>query len=189
MTRLTGRLSLVLAIIVCCGAVTGSAYAEEPKLPIAGTFTYPAGESPGPHEMGPGTSSTSNAQTVEPFSSSQCPQYYICLWENATYAGVIWSATGRNNEWRYVGSGMNDRASAIWNRRTNSTWVARDYPAAGDYACIGSGWSYESLTKGGRGQEGEYLWPQSGKGANDSISSYWLAESTYNNCSEQPQLL
>ena len=175
MTRLTGRvLSLALAAIVCC-AVAGSAYAQEPKLPIKGTYIYPAGEEPAPHQLGPEKGSSE----VKPLNTSQCPQFYICMWTLSNYEGVVWSATGRNNEWKYVGGSFNDEAYSIWNRRTNSTWVAADYPAGSRYVCTGSGWSYASL---------EHLkWPQNGTGAGDSISSYWLSESTYNNCSGQPQ--
>lgn len=174
MTRLTGRvLPLALAVIVC--AIAGPAYAQEPQLPIKGTYTYPAGEEPAPHQSGPVKSSTE----VESLSSSQCPQFYICMWNNYNYEGTIWSATGRNNEWLYVGGGFNDQASSLWNRRTNATWVDADYPAASRYVCLGSGWSYPKL--------GEDKWPQNGTSALDSISSYWLSESTYNNCSGQPQ--
>lgn len=166
----------ILATMLSSVLAIGSAYAEEPKLPISGTYTYPAGEKPAPHQMGPEKSPSE----VEPLSSSQCPLYYFCMWNNTNYNGIIWSVTGRNNEWRYVGSSFNDEAGSIWNRRTNSTWVDADYPAGSRYVCIGGqGWSYSDLTNN--------KWPQNGSGAAWSISSYWLAESDYENCKNQPQ--
>jgi Peptidase inhibitor family I36 len=119
-------------------------------------------------------------------SKSQCPIYRLCMWWDSNYGGLFWSAGGSNSTWQYVGSAggenFNDKASSVWNRRTNSSWVNKDYPGRGNYVCIGGGggWYYSNL------QNNE--WPD-GSGANDSISSFWLPNSTYNNCSQQYQFL
>jgi hypothetical protein len=118
-----------------------------------------------------------------PQAMSQCPQYRLCMWQDSGYSGIVFTAGGEDTTWQYVGDGFNDLASSIWNTRTNASWVNRYWPAGHDDACIGGGggWYYNNLYYN--------LWPQDSSGANDTISSYWVSEKTFNNCSGEPQLL
>jgi hypothetical protein len=161
-------------VALCCGMFSGAALAagEEPQLPIKERSAPAASVNAPPHTI-PGVDGA-----ALPPNSSQCPSLYFCMWEKPNYEGAVWSRNGFTETWDYVGN-FNDSADSIWNRRNNSSWVDKDWPAAGDYVCIGSGWSYPTLA-------GEYWW-QNGNKAEYSISSYWLASTNYNNCEGQPQ--
>jgi hypothetical protein len=174
------KFGLCLLVVLAFGAVgAGSALAasEEPTLPITGTVPAPTPPAKLAPHSSPGTSG------ALPPNSSQCPQYYFCMWENGSYGGQIWSANGSTSEWNFVGWD-NDLTSSIWNRRNNASWVDKDWGPSGDYVCIGSGWAYPELNGSERT---ELRWPQDLSKANDSISSYWLSSSTYGNCSSQYQ--
>jgi hypothetical protein len=160
-------LSAAFAVSACLAA-TGVASANPPNVVIA-----PAGPLTTFTPDGP------NPATI-PLNQAQCPEYRLCLWSATPYAGVIWTAGGSNGTWQATGS-FNDQASSLWNRRTNSSWVNKDYPGGADYACTGGGggWYYPYLSR--------VNWPQDGSSANKSISSFWIPNNTYNNCSGQPQ--
>jgi hypothetical protein len=131
----------------------------------------------------PGSPTTSAASNLAPtpYSSSQCAYGYFCMWQDSNYSGIIWSRSGVDDNWRYVGDGFNDRASSMWNRRSLSSWVDADYPAGNRYACMGGGggWYYSDLSQD--------HWPNL-DGTNDSVSSDWMASSNYSNCSGQYQI-
>lgn len=163
-------LSASICLAVTCLIVTGPASATP-----AGTVL----SSPGPATTF--TPEGPNPASI-PLSESQCPVYRLCMWSGQSYTGVFWNAGGSNTDFQYVGAGFNDQASSLWNRRTNASWVDKDYPDGSDYACTGGGggWYYPYLSRVG--------WPQDGSSANRSISSFWIPAATYNNCSGQPQL-
>jgi len=131
-------------------------------VPIGGT---PSEFSTG--EPSPG-SSVSNAGEVGPLSFGECDSYGLCMWQDINYGGLFWMypSTGHKNDWLYVGDWFNDRASSLYNRRTNGTLVSRAYPPSmPDIVCVRAGIAYADLT--------QYLWP-SGRNVNDTISGFNL---------------
>lgn len=178
MSRTGGIRAVVLftlAALVVGATATSSALASSQTVPYASPL--PAGTVQQPFQpTGP------NPATI-PLVMSQCPQYYFCMWADSNYGGYIESYSGNDSSWTYVGAYFNDQASSIWNERNNASWVDADYPAASRDACIGGGggWYYKNLANWG--------WQQNQTSANDSISSYWLPDGTYNNCSGYPQFI
>jgi Peptidase inhibitor family I36 len=150
---------------VPASASSGPIHGASPR-PVAGSAASRAG----------GSTAASRKGAV-PDTLSQCSShpFSLCMWHDAGYAGTFWdypiSIYGMDN-WNYVGKGANDRASAIYNNRENSTMVSKTYPQGHDQACISRLKGYPNLAK--------FAWPQSGTAMNNSISGFNLL--SYNAC-------
>ena len=116
---------------------------------------------------------TATADTFEPESLSQCPQYSLCLWRNVGFGGTLWywsNSQHAHNVWIYVGGGANDQASSLYNDRDDWSEVAKNYPANQPDINLESPGSYE-------GNLVALDWPD-GSDMNDSISSIDLTTSS-----------
>jgi len=95
------------------------------------------------------------------------PHDGLCLWQNVGYEGNFWYYDQKgysHNNWHYAGGYDNDKASSIYNHRTEGTLVAKNYPPSmPDEVCIIHQAAYGNLTA--------YAWPD-GTTMNDSISSF-----------------
>ena len=92
----------------------------------------------------------------------------FCLWQNTGYEGDFWYFTSHggysHDNWHYVGGPINDKASSIYNHRTEGTLVAKNAPPSmPDEVCIIHQAAYGNLTA--------YTWPDHTT-MNDSISSF-----------------
>lgn len=97
-----------------------------------------------------------------------CPESSLCLYQNSNLEGTRWSygiSKYSQNEWHYVGSEANDRASSWWNNRVHSSYVSQNYPASGGEECLSPEVAGEFA--------GEY-WAQNGDSENDSVSAFNL---------------
>jgi hypothetical protein len=130
--------------------------------------SVPDGPSP---EIVPDGTVPSDAAASE-FTDCAAEKYDgLCLWQNTGYGGDFWyysSKTGTvgysHNEWYYVGGYDNDKASSIYNHRTEGTLVGKNAPPSmPDEVCIIDQAAYGNLTA--------YEWPDHTT-MNDSISSF-----------------
>jgi hypothetical protein len=110
------------------------------------------------------------------FSTCQNGGYQLCLWQNAGYEGTlwtfnIWAAGESENNWHYVGGGVNDKASSAYNHRVNATLLAKDWPPGyPDTTCMAPGDAILNMS--------QWAWPDGTDPLNDSVSSYDMLSSS-----------
>lgn len=111
------------------------------------------------------TIATATASTATPSGTvsvqdyRDCPDHYVCLWGDASYAGrYIFVPEGNGSPLfrSNIGSFMNDLTTSIWNRTSRRICFYRDTNYQGLLLCMNPGASS----------------PNIGSGANDKISSF-----------------
>jgi hypothetical protein len=161
--RMHKRAGILISIVAAVGITFGT---------LAGVGASSAPSYVPPHLIGlNGAESAigvpSGATPDNTFSS--CASTDFCGWENAGYSGTLWSWSIKDypaNTWFGVGKAANDQISSIYNNRTNSTYIDKDFPPTSpDEACISEQEVYSDLS--------DYTWAD-GSSANDSISSFNL---------------
>jgi len=99
-------------------------------------------------------------------------QAAFCAWQNAGYSGTFWwygISFMSEDTWydiTYGNAGANDQISSLYNNRTNSTYINKDWlPGPGNNTdCVVSQGVVSDLSGS------QYKWPD-GSNLNDSISS------------------
>jgi hypothetical protein len=166
----TLQLRRAAADVVAGFRMPRSAAAAVHPADTAGT-SVPNGPSP---EIVPDGTVPPDAAGSEFTDCAAEPHDGLCLWENAGYKGNFWYYDSNtkgtlgysHNEWYYVGGYDNDKASSIYNHRTEGTLVSKSAPPSmPDEVCIIHSAAYGNLTA--------YAWPDPNHSTmNDSISSF-----------------
>lgn len=157
------QLRTAAADVVAGFRMPRSAAAADHTAHVAGA-SVPGGPSP---EIVPSGTIPPDAAATEFSYCAAEPNNGLCLWQNTGYEGAFWYYDQRgysHDNWHYLGSYDNDRASSIYNHRTEGTLVGKNYPPSlPDEVCIIHQAAYGNLTA--------YAWPD-GSTMNDSISSF-----------------
>lgn len=106
-----------------------------------------------------GTVSATDSGKVSALDYRDCPDHYVCLWGDASYAGRYIFVPEGNGSPLFVaniGRFMNDLTTSIWNRTSRRICFYRDINYQGQLLCMNAGGSSANI----------------GRGANDKISSF-----------------
>lgn len=159
----TLQLRKAAAEVVAGFRMPRSAAAAVRPADVAGT-SVPDGASP---EIVPIGTVPPDAAASEFSDCAAEPRDGYCEWQNVGYEGDFWWYDAKalsHNTWHYVLASANDKASSIYNQRTEGTLVAKNMPPSNpDEVCIIYQAAYGNLTA--------YEWPDHTT-MNDSISSF-----------------
>ncbi|HET9163424.1 MAG TPA: peptidase inhibitor family I36 protein [Solirubrobacterales bacterium] len=118
-----------LLAVGCALAIFASvALAEEE--PIASSSPHIVSSSGGV------TTYSDGAKVVEPASFNDCPDGWVCLWENKEYSGRMLEFQDRGFWQNLTDYGFNDQTTAWRNRTNDDARLAEDINGGGERICL-----------------------------------------------------
>jgi hypothetical protein len=128
----------LLAVVCALGIFASVALAEDE--PVASSSPYVVSSSGGV------TTYSDGAEVVEPASFNDCPDGWVCLWEDKEYSGRMLKFQSRGYWQNLTDYGFNDQTTAWRNRTNDDARLAEDINGGGTRICMQPNSSNSQLT-------------------------------------------
>jgi len=131
---------VLLAVVAVLGVISSVAVAsEESSAPtVVSSTTSSVGQSV--------TTFSDGAKLVTPASFNECPDGWVCLWEDKEYSGRMLEFQSRGFWQNLTDYGFNDKTTAWRNRTNDDAKLAQDINGGGGQICLQPNSSNSLLT-------------------------------------------